>query len=508
MHIGLNRTPFENVTPYPNRHKDLDNLCLYVFSSRFEKIPVDRIPSKDKTLHEMGLNAGVSPDLKYYMFMEDYSGANTHVLHRFHKQRIPQLYITRIPDKKSLYFNDSEGYSSLSPKEKGNVVKKRIQYCSMVCVLFYPWRSIDCFEKANDESWVDVYIRLSRQDAFSNQSLEFMSNIQQYHTAFGSDELTKEEVELAGMTEMMPDSILYDQVENCIMIDDQMDVKDEKESTATIYLEDENHVFLLREDSLLHELKDVCTRPETISQTKSSKEKTENCVFKPFPALGTQTFRINLRRIINIKQYSDHGIEFNEVPEPAEGKYPAIKDHARRWTLNQEQFVPFSIYCLKLLCRIHQNLPANILTTRESRKITRIQKDIFRDTSLRHMITAGAGCGKSRVLKAYMDFADRWDCLNRIKVTATTGKAAILLSGASPGRTYHSVLGFLGQYGKVRKITNRDKGLWKGIWQIIIDEVSMLSCEHLQKIHLRLKNLCDFNCLLGGLDLIVSGDFY
>ena len=57
VHIGLNRTPFENVTPYPNRHKDLDNLCLYVFSSRFEKIPVDRIPSKDKTLHAMCLNA-------------------------------------------------------------------------------------------------------------------------------------------------------------------------------------------------------------------------------------------------------------------------------------------------------------------------------------------------------------------------------------------------------------------------------------------------------------------
>ena len=124
------------------------------------------------------------------------------------------------------------------------------------------------------------------------------------------------------------------------------------------------------------------------------------------------------------------------------------------------------------------------------------------------MITAGAGCGKSRVLKAYMDFANKWDCLNRIKVTAPTGKAAILLSGASPGRTYHSVLGFLGKYGKESKITTKDKGLWKGIWQMIIDEVSMLSCTHLQKIEKRLRNLCDSNILFGGIDLIVSGDFF
>ena len=62
------------MTPYPNRHEELSNLCLYVFTSRFENIPVSRIPSKTKTLNAIYTNSGVSPNVKYYVFTEEYSG--------------------------------------------------------------------------------------------------------------------------------------------------------------------------------------------------------------------------------------------------------------------------------------------------------------------------------------------------------------------------------------------------------------------------------------------------
>ena len=230
--------------------------------------------------------------------------------------------------------------------------------------------------------------------------------------------------------------------------------------------------------------------------------------YKSYPTLGTTSFLINFTTILNTKDYSNAGIEFQEIPDIARNKYPAIMEHARRWTLNYEQFVPFSICCLKLLCRINKVIKPNTFTSHQSASLLNIQHELFRDDGLRHMLTAGAGSGKSRVLKAYMEFAFLWDCLDRIKVTATTGKAAILLSGSTPGRTYHSVLGFLGKYGKESRVSGKVRSHWKGVWQIIIDEVSMLSAKNFFKIEKRLRHLSDSTKSFGGLDLIVSGDFF
>ena len=58
------------------------------------------------------------------------------------------------------------------------------------------------------------------------------------------------------------------------------------------------------------------------------------------------------------------------------------------------------------------------------------------------MLFGGAGCGKSRILLAFFDFVTLWDCSDRIVVTATTGKAATLLSGGEIiGKTWQTAMG-------------------------------------------------------------------
>ena len=50
--------------------------------------------------------------------------------------------------------------------------------------------------------------------------------------------------------------------------------------------------------------------------------------------------------ITQIRDYQGNNLEFVLVPLPSEEKYPSIAVHARRWSLNDEQFVPFSLFVL------------------------------------------------------------------------------------------------------------------------------------------------------------------
>ena len=42
---------------------------------------------------------------------------------------------------------------------------------------------------------------------------------------------------------------------------------------------------------------------------------------------------------------------------PPPSKYPSIADHAARWSLSHEQFVPFSMFCLRLFESLFKTIP-------------------------------------------------------------------------------------------------------------------------------------------------------
>ena len=123
-------------------------------------------------------------------------------------------------------------------------------------------------------------------------------------------------------------------------------------------------------------------------------------------------------------------------------------------------------------------------------------------------VTGGAGVGKSFLIKA---IKNKMDIDNRISfVTALTGCAACLIGG----QTLHSWGGIglgdkpvdeLYKYICTRK--KKAKMRWICTEVLIIDEISMMSCELFEKLNILAKLLRKNSLPFGGIQVIFVGDF-
>jgi ATP-dependent DNA helicase PIF1 len=125
------------------------------------------------------------------------------------------------------------------------------------------------------------------------------------------------------------------------------------------------------------------------------------------------------------------------------------------------------------------------------------------------MLTGLSGSGKTYVLEKFVSLSSK-----KIGVTSLTGVSALLING----KTLHSYLGLGLVTGSVdqlvTKIKNNKYGypltkkkIWETLEILIIDEVSMLSCELFDKIDIIGQILRENNKPFGGIQIILSGDF-
>jgi len=140
-------------------------------------------------------------------------------------------------------------------------------------------------------------------------------------------------------------------------------------------------------------------------------------------------------------------------------------------------------------------------------------------------LMGAAGCGKSYLLsviyneypklkKDYMSKCNPWCVAKtpRIQICALTGCAALLLG--KKAKTLHSWAGIgLGKgsvselFNKIRKNTKAMHN-WLCTDLLIIDEVSMMTAELLDKLNALAKRVRANNKAFGGIQLMLVGDFY
>ncbi len=122
-------------------------------------------------------------------------------------------------------------------------------------------------------------------------------------------------------------------------------------------------------------------------------------------------------------------------------------------------------------------------------------------------LTGQGGVGKSYLLKVFV----KW-CIQNNKlygITSTTGVSALLIGGT----TVHSFTGILlGMEDKItllERVRSRDKPFkrWLYTQVLIIDEISMMSSELLEKLDYIGKKIRKSTKPFGGIQLIFSGDF-
>lgn len=123
-------------------------------------------------------------------------------------------------------------------------------------------------------------------------------------------------------------------------------------------------------------------------------------------------------------------------------------------------------------------------------------------------LTGSAGTGKTYVLNQFIEHLK--DAKIEVAVTASTGIAATHIMGS----TIHSWVGM----GIKQRVTDKDLANLKKQKSIrdkfnktkvlIIDEISMLHREQLNSIHHILSYCMDSNAAFGGIQVILTGDFF
>ena len=129
--------------------------------------------------------------------------------------------------------------------------------------------------------------------------------------------------------------------------------------------------------------------------------------------------------------------------------------------------------------------------------------------SLKLFLTGPAGCGKTFTVKLVMEIFNRFSptdgYLNAYIACATTGKAAVALDGL----TYHTALSI--SPTRYYPLSQEKQALYQTLFKyvkiVVIDEISMMGAEMLERIDRRLKEIKGRpDLLFGGVHIIFIGD--
>lgn len=158
----------------------------------------------------------------------------------------------------------------------------------------------------------------------------------------------------------------------------------------------------------------------------------------------------------------------------------------------------------RLSLQSREELP--IVFSEEQKKFIDLAVDERRNL----LLVAPAGYGKSAVIKTVIERLGRsLRSVNRQPVCALcapTGKAASLIGG----RTLHSYLGIGRGDGSandwIKRVHSKIKTTLRGVQVILIDEISMVSADFLDKISKYLQLIRDNHLPFGGVQMILVGD--
>lgn len=142
----------------------------------------------------------------------------------------------------------------------------------------------------------------------------------------------------------------------------------------------------------------------------------------------------------------------------------------------------------------------NTLSSEQKRALTFVLK------SQNVFISGPGGSGKTHLINVIRKVFEAIP--KNIAITSTTGISAINIGGI----TLHSWAG-IGLATKsaemlTKEINYRHKKVWKEIDVLIIDEISMLSCDTFDKLNYIAKNIRQSPDFFGGIQLVLFGDFY
>lgn len=188
--------------------------------------------------------------------------------------------------------------------------------------------------------------------------------------------------------------------------------------------------------------------------------------------------------------------------------------------MDMKQYVTYEILCCTFLLdlvnegndphsRLHSCLEQAISEDDDKKSMKELTEELKvrgGKDQLLMFLTGPAGAGKSTALKVARTFLYDF-CLSlgmlwndyTFFMTAYTGSAAMFIGGFT-----------ICKYAFIFKpgaLTEDDKKIWRDVRILVIDEISFMNDDQLQKLHQRLQEIGDKNKPFGGFSIVFAGDF-
>ena len=543
---------------YLNRPKELEDMCYYAFTERYEKV--------NKTFKQM--NRRQQDDDGNMIMMEEENNAvmrftENHPGHEFcHLQQRKHKVIPVVSMRKgNLCRLEELEIGCTTPS--ATVIAKREMYAKMAMIMFLPFRSIDDIQIGNgctiSKHW-DTFTNSMSNGRLWGEGLAILHNIEHRATAEemkGAKDpifnITKyEKVEGKDDNDRSsrdnkddPFSLEFSEFDN----EAERDVRDGFNSEQTS-MRSNGHLIdnadisraqminariitgvsnLLESSETVHEdLAQLHTdvqssiQQSTMSQSSGSQHSFHNyLMFVNGALLGG-----------NYDSYADNPMDtsthdtneddvFRGLDLNTQRVIPTLISVARKVALeekkvlDEKQYMAYEIIACSFLLKViddgqnDQSSPFYKMDTDQLKPLTQQLEAKGGFTQLLMFLTGFAGAGKSTCVKIAQRFC--FEFCNAVSIpwnvdtflfTATTGSAASLFEG----QTIHDAAYLNGQ---TKNISHDKYKQWENVRILIIDEVSFATIKDIEKLDIRLKILKGRQDVpFGGVSIVFSGDFH
>ena len=365
--------------------------------------------------------------------------------------------------------------SKLPPSNRSN----QVRYQKCILLLFKPFNSFE--ELYDGTSWNDTYLKFLRV----TENEQYIENIQELLMNMEDDE----------NDENNEDVIEENEEDQCDADPSQLDESDAigLDPQTTEALEVIQNTSWLDESVSSHQ-----SRPsvellfdqefdrfqQSVNWKNDMEKQNQDKVDNPEADQSDNEEEPSGIEIPAVNGNDDADVDFSMEPVDVEQEYDSIiglrDDIIRERTLNKKQQIAFEVATANVIKRHFKEETEQLIS----------------------YVGGPGGTGKSQVIKAIIEFHKRMKVKHTLKLSANTGTAAKHIGGS----TTTTLFGF---NSKNEKDAQKLQRKFEKVKTIIIDEVSMIGCSQLVKIH---KALCRAKCVpssvpFGGVDMIFFGDF-
>ncbi len=445
---------------YLNRGKHLKSLSLYQYVANIEKVTLKSEEKLKKCTP--GSSQKGRPANERFLFDDNHPQSKTHIQRMRTTPLIPRL-------------------TYLPPSPQSDVEK----HSKCMLLLFKPFTSFS--ELLPIDTWENSFLKCNIEKHHSQHIL----NLQEMHKGITRKYELYQEKKAAGEIEDSEDD------EQDLSEFDQMSewyhMSEEEEISCDVDVPD-----LTPDNILTKHLEDI----DVLCNAKN--------IINPFKSEIKELIDVNATQC---KTESKEVIKrWKEIIESEKVK----TQEYLRGNLGQSTFDvhidsdPYAtnFYGPQVLQSVIEKYSLNSLQERAFRVIGQNVLDRLNGKTVKQKLVYLGGCGgtgKSQVIKALHHFFDQLGMAYALRLSAYTGMAA----GAIGGSTLCNIAGISSRSTALRTDMKRLESNWENVSTLVIDEVSMLSCELLAKLHRNLVKArhTSTTCAFAGIDVLFVGHF-